>query len=228
LQKSSNVGATKIAMSMDPEYLWTVLKRFGLGQSTASGFPGESAGLLSNYANWRDISQATLAYGYGLSMTPLQLAQAYAVLGAKGLQYPVSLLKIEQDPIARRIVKPDTADSVLRMMESVVQTGGTGTQAAIAGYRIAGKTGTSRKAANGGYAENRYAAVFAGLAPASKPRLAIVVVVDEPNAGEYYGGQVAAPVFSSIASGSLRILAVAPDNVQGSKREALRLAEAGR
>lgn len=228
LQKSSNVGVTKIAMSMDPEYLWGVLKRFGLGQSTASGFPGESAGLLNHYANWRDISQATMAYGYGLSVTPLQLAQAYAVLGAKGLQYPVSLLKIEQDPIARRIVKPDTADSILSMMESVVQVGGTGTQAAVEGYRIAGKTGTSRKAAKGGYAENRYAAVFAGLAPASNPRLAIVVVVDEPNAGEYYGGQVAAPVFSSIASGSLRILAVAPDNVPGTKLEALRLAEVGR
>jgi len=228
LQKSSNVGAVKIAMSMDSEYLWATLQRFGLGQSTASGFPGESAGLLNHYANWRDITQATVAYGYGLSVTPLQLAQAYAVLGAKGLQYPVSLLKIEQDPIARRIVKPDTADSILSMMESVVQAGGTGTQAAIAHYRIAGKTGTSRKAAKGGYAENRYAAVFAGLAPASKPRLAIVVVVDEPNAGEYYGGAVAAPVFSSIASGSLRILAVAPDNVQGTKREALRLAEAGR
>jgi cell division protein FtsI (penicillin-binding protein 3) len=228
LQKSSNVGVTKVAMSLEPDYLWSVLTRFGLGQSTASGFPGESAGLLSHYSNWREISQATLAYGYGLSMTPLQLAQAYAVLGAQGLQHPASLLKVEQAPISRRIVQPETAASVLRMMESVVQTGGTGTQAAIAGYRIAGKTGTSRKASAGGYAEDRYAAVFAGLAPASNPRLAIVVVVDEPNAGEYYGGQVAAPVFSSIASGSLRIMAVAPDNVKGDKREALRLAEAGR
>jgi len=228
LQKSSNVGVTKVAMSLESDYLWSVLTRFGLGQSTASGFPGESAGLLSHYSNWREISQATLAYGYGLSMTPLQLAQAYAAFGADGLQHPISLLKVEQAPIARRVIQPETADSVLRMMESVVQTGGTGTQAAIAGYRIAGKTGTSRKAAAGGYAEDRYAAVFAGLVPASNPRLAIVVVVDEPNAGQYYGGQVAAPVFSSIASGSLRILAVAPDNIQGAQHEALRLAEAGR
>ncbi len=228
LQKSSNVGATKIAMSLDSNYLWDVLTRFGLGQSTASGFPGESAGLLSHYSNWREISQATLAYGYGLSMTPLQLAQAYAVLGGHGLQRPVSLLKVEQEPIARRVVKSETADAVLRMMESVVQEGGTGTQAAIAGYRVAGKTGTSRKAGVGGYAEDRYAAVFAGLAPASDPQLAMVVIVDEPNAGQYYGGQVAAPVFSNIASGALRILAVAPDNVQSVKSSSLKLAEAGR
>ena len=228
LQKSSNVGITKVAMSLDAYYLWDVLMRFGLGQSTASCFPGESAGLLSHYSNWRDISQATLAYGYGMSMTPLQLAQAYSAFGAHGLQHPISLLKVDQAPIARRTIKPETADAVLSMMESVVQTGGTGTQAAIVGYRIAGKTSTSRKAAAGGYAEDRYAAVFAGLAPASQPRLAIVVVVDEPSAGEYYGGKVAAPVFSSIASGSLRILAVAPDNVQGTQREAVRLAEAGR
>ncbi len=226
LQKSSNVGATKLAMSMDSEYLWDVLTRFGLGKVTASGFPGESAGLLSHFSNWRDISQATLAYGYGLSMTPLQLAQAYAALGSQGLQHPVSLLRVEQGPIARRVIQAETANDVLHMMESVVQAGGTGTQAAIAGYRIAGKTGTSRKASAGGYADDRYSAVFAGLAPASDPRLAIVVVVDEPTAGEYYGGQVAAPVFSSIASGSLRILAVAPDNVRGAQPKTLRLAEA--
>jgi len=228
LQKSSNVASTKIAMSLDSDYLWESLTRFGLGQSTASGFPGESSGLLSHYSNWRDISKATLAYGYGLSVTPLQLAQAYAVLGNGGLQRPVSLLRIDQEPIARRIVQEDTADSVLHMMESVVKAGGTGTRAAIAGYRVAGKTGTSRKAVSGGYAEDRYAAVFAGVAPASNPRIAMVVVVDEPNAGKYYGGDVSAPVFASIASGALRIMAVEPDNIQGDSRRELKLAEAGR
>jgi len=225
LQKSSNVGAVKVALSLEKDYLWDILDRFGLGQTTSSGFPGESAGVLGHHSNWRDISHATLAYGYGVSMTPLQLAQSYAALGGHGLQRPVSLLKIEQEPIARRIIKAETADAVLRMMESVVQDGGTGTKAAVSNYRIAGKTGTSRKAGVGGYGEARYAAVFAGLAPASKPRFAMAVVVDEPNAGQYYGGQVAAPVFSKIASGALRILAVAPDNIRSGKMDSLRLAE---
>jgi len=225
LQKSSNVGSTRIAMSLESEELWTVLSRFGLGQSTASGYPGESAGLLSHYSNWRPISQATLAYGYGMSMTALQLAQAYAVFGNGGLQRPVSLTRVDQAPIARRVVQPEVATAVLGMMEGVTQTGGTGTQAAITGYRVAGKTGTSLKATAGGYAEDRYTAVFAGLAPVSSPRLAIVVVVDDPSAGQYYGGQVAGPVFADIASGAMRILAVAPDDTHSVRGPNLTLAE---
>lgn len=212
LARSSNVGATKIAMSLPPETLYGVLSGFGLGRLSGSGFPGESAGLLSHFANWRPISQATLAYGYGLSVTPLQLAQAYAVIAAGGLHRPVSLLRIEQSPIARRVIKASTANAVLAMLETVVSPAGTGQRAAVAGYRVAGKTGTSKKFVPGGYSEDRYTALFAGTAPVTQPRLAVVVVIDDPSNGDYYGGEVAAPVFANVVEGALRILAVAPDN----------------
>jgi cell division protein FtsI (penicillin-binding protein 3) len=212
LARSSNVGATKVAMSLEPEQLYDVLVRFGIGRPSASGFPGESAGLLSHFSNWRPISQATLAYGYGLSMTPLQLAQSYAILATGGLHRPVSLIRVEQPPIPRRVIRADVAEEVLSMLEAVVGESGTGRAANVANYRVAGKTGTARKIAPGGYADNRYTAVFAGIAPASAPRLACVVVVDDPRGGDYYGGTVAAPVFSEIMKGALRILAVAPDD----------------
>jgi len=212
LARSSNVGATKVAMSLPAETLYDVLSGFGLGRLSGSGFPGESAGLLSHYSNWRPISQATLAYGYGLSVTPLQLAQAYAVIAAGGLQHPVSLLRLEQAPIARRVIKAQTASAVLAMLEAVVGTDGTGRRAAVVGYRVAGKTGTVKKFTPGGYAEDRYTALFSGIAPATRPRLAVVVVIDDPSNGEYYGGAVAAPVFSRIVEGALRILAIPPDN----------------
>jgi cell division protein FtsI (penicillin-binding protein 3) len=213
IARSSNVGSTMIAMSLEPADLWQVLYDFGLGRPSASGFPGESAGLLSHYSNWRPISQATLAYGYGLSMTPLQLAQSYAVLAADGLQRPVSLLPVSQPPIARRVISASTANAVLQMMEEVVSQNGTGMRAAVAGYRVAGKTGTTRKYA-GGYKEDKYTAIFAGVAPASDPRLAVVVVIDEPSTGEYYGGTVAAPVFSKIVADATRILAIPPDDAE--------------
>jgi cell division protein FtsI (penicillin-binding protein 3) len=224
LARSSNVGVTKVAMSLESEMLYETVSRFGIGRLSASGFPGESAGLLSHHENWRPISQATLAYGYGLSMTPLQLAKAYSILAADGMHRPVSLLRVDQPPIARRVIEADTAGAVMEMLEAAVGPDGTGTRAAVAGYRVAGKTGTARKAVPGGYAEDRYTAVFAGMAPASRPRLAVVVVIDEPNAGEYYGGQVAAPVFSNVVSGALRILAVAPDNMQAPQRGATKIA----
>ncbi len=212
LARSSNVGATKVAMSLPAETLYNVLSGFGLGRLTGSGFPGESSGLLSHYSNWRPISQATLAYGYGLSVTPLQLAQAYAVIAANGLQHPVSLLRLKQAPIARRVIKAQTATAVLSMLEAVVGAGGTGRQAVVAGYRVAGKTGTVKKFVPGGYSEDRYLALFSGIAPVTRPRLAIVVVIDDPSTGDYYGGEVAAPVFSSVVEGALRILAIPPDN----------------
>lgn len=213
LAKSSNVGSTMIAMSLEPAALWQVLNDFGLGRTSASGFPGESAGLLSHHANWRPISQATLAYGYGLSVTPLQLAQAYAVIAANGLQRPVSLLPVKQPPIARRVISADTANAVLGMMEEVVSDKGTGIRAAVAGYRVAGKTGTTQKFTSGGYLENRYTAIFAGIAPMTNPRLAVVVVIDDPSAGKYYAGAVAAPVFSKIVADATRILAIVPDDI---------------
>lgn len=211
LSRSSNVGATKIAMSLEPDQLWRTLNHFGLGSLTASGFPGESAGLLSHYSHWRQISQATLAYGYGVSMTPLQLAQAYAVLGNDGEMRPVSLIALDRLPESERIVSSDTAKAVLRMMEAVVRPGGTGTKAAVAGYRVAGKTGTSWKYAVGGYSEHKYISIFGGLVPASDPKFAAVVVIDEPGGDLYYGSDVAAPVFAEVMAESLRLMAIPPD-----------------
>ncbi|MDJ0904391.1 MAG: penicillin-binding transpeptidase domain-containing protein [Woeseiaceae bacterium] len=211
LARSSNVGVTKLAMSLEPEQLWTTMTRFGFGALTTSGFPGESAGLLTPYNHWRDINQATLAYGYGVSVTPLQLAQAYAVLGSDGVARPISLVALESPADGDRVLAGDTATSVRRMLEEVVRPGGTGTKAAVTGYRIAGKTGTAWKFATGGYSEDKYISIFAGLAPASDPRLAAVVVIDEPSGELYYGSDVAAPVFATVMSESLRLLAVAPD-----------------
>ena len=211
LARSSNVGATKLAMSLQPEQLWKSMSKFGLGSMTASGFPGESQGTLTHYDHWKPISQATLAYGYGLSVTPLQLAQAYAILGNDGVMQPISLTALEQAGEGTQMVSQDSAIAVRRMLEAVVQPGGTGTGATVPGYRIAGKTGTSWKFAAGGYSEDKYISVFAGLAPASNPRLAAVVVIDEPSGELYYGGDVAAPVFADIMSESLRLLAVPPD-----------------
>ena len=211
LARSSNVGVTKVAMNLQPDQLWGTMSHFGLGEMTSSGFPGESAGMLSHYSNWRPISQATIAYGYGISVTPLQLAQAYSALGNGGMMQPVSLFAIEDAPPGDRIVSADTATAVKRMLEEVVRPGGTGTKAAVDGYRVAGKTGTSWKFAKGGYSHDKYISIFAGLAPASNPRLATVVVIDEPGGELYYGSDVAAPVFADVMAESLRLLAVPPD-----------------
>jgi cell division protein FtsI (penicillin-binding protein 3) len=211
LARSSNVGITKVAMSLEADQLWQTLTRFGLGSLTSSGFPGESAGLLTHYNDWREISQAILGYGYGISVTPLQLAQAYAALGNEGRVLPVSLVALDEPHKSERVLSSETATAVRAMMEEVVRPGGSGTRAAIAGYRVAGKTGTSWKAAPGGYSEDKYFSIFAGLAPASQPRLATVVVIDEPTGDLYYGGDFAAPVFGEVMAESLRLLAVPPD-----------------
>ncbi len=211
LSRSSNVGATKIALSLEPDQLWNTMTRLGLGSLTSSGFPGESAGLLTHYNHWQSISQATLAYGYGVSVTPLQLTQAYAALGSDGLMRPVTLVAAEQPADGNRVLQPDTARAVRRMLEEVVRPGGTGTKADVIGYRVAGKTGTAWKFAAGGYSKDKYLSVFAGLAPASSPRLATVVIIDEPKGELYYGSDVAAPVFADVMAESLRLLAVAPD-----------------
>lgn len=221
LSLSSNVGATKIAMSLDPDQLWQTMTKFGFGSMTSSGFPGESAGLLTNYNDWRKISQATLGYGYGVSVTPLQLAQAYAAFGSDGLIRPVSLVKLDQPNEGERIMGSDTAASIRRMMEEVVRPGGTGTAAGVIGYRVAGKTGTSWKASAGGYSEHEYFSVFAGLAPASHPKLATVVIIDEPTGDLYYGGDVAAPVFGEVMAESLRLMAVPPDALPAGHEGAL-------
>jgi len=211
LARSSNVGVTKLAMSLQPDQLWQTMTDFGLGSLTSSAFPGESAGLLTHFSNWKPISQATLAYGYGVSVTALQLAQAYSALGNGGRLNPVSLVALETAADGRQVIAPDTATAVRRMLEEVVRPGGTGTKASVPGYRVAGKTGTAWKFAAGGYSEDKYISIFAGLAPASDPRLAAVVVIDEPSGELYYGSDVAAPVFADVMTESLRLLAVPPD-----------------
>jgi cell division protein FtsI (penicillin-binding protein 3) len=211
LARSSNVGVTKLAMALQPDRLWQTMTEFGLGSLTSSAFPGESAGLLTHFSNWKPISQATLAYGYGVSVTALQLAQAYAAIGNGGRLNPVSLVALDKPAEGEQVIAPDTAAAVRKMLEEVVRPGGTGTKAAIAGYRVAGKTGTAWKFAAGGYSEDKYISIFAGLAPASDPRLAAVVVIDEPSGELYYGSDVAAPVFADVMTESLRLLAVPPD-----------------
>ncbi|MDJ0760248.1 MAG: penicillin-binding transpeptidase domain-containing protein [Woeseiaceae bacterium] len=213
LARSSNVGITKLAMTLPPEQMWTTLSRFGLGQLTGSAFPGETRGSLRPYEDWRPISQATMAYGYGLSVSALQLAQAYAAIGNGGIAHPVSLLALEEDTTESNVVRAATADAVRRMLEEVVRPAGTGIEAAVTGYRVAGKTGTAWKAEGGSYSKDEYISIFAGLAPATDPRLAVVVVIDEPRGELYYGGDVAAPVFSDVMAEALRLLAVAPDAV---------------
>ncbi|MDP2828753.1 MAG: penicillin-binding protein 2 [Sulfuricellaceae bacterium] len=211
IQKSSNVGAAKIALTLEPEYLSQTFTKLGFGQLPHSGFPGEASGKVRPYKTWRPIEQATMSYGHGISVSVLQLARAYTVFASAGELKPLSLVKLEDDPAGERVFSPSTAKEVRTMLEMAVQPGGTALKANTVGYRVAGKTGTAHKQENHGYAANRYIASFVGFAPASAPRLVIAVMVDEPNAGQYYGGAVAAPVFSSVMGGALRMLSVPPD-----------------
>lgn len=214
LAKSSNVGMTKMAMTLSPESMYSMLRAFGFGEVTGSGFPGESAGLLYDVSHWRKIEQATISYGYGLSVTPLQLARAYAILGADGIRRPVSLRRVEGPVPGERVIDERVAHELLHMMESVVsQDGATGARAALVGYRVAGKTGTAWTADAGGYSSDRYKASFGGVVPASHPRLAALVVIDEPGGKLVYGGDVAAPVFANVMAGALRLLGVPPDGL---------------
>ncbi len=212
LRKSSNVAATKIALSLEPETLWETLSGTGFGISTGSGFPGEADGYLADFHRWREIERATLSYGYGLSATAMQLAQAYGVLAKDGYRVPVTLLSREEPVQQIPVFTPAVARTVRTMMESVVKKGGTAPKAAVQGYRVAGKTGTVHKSVAGGYADDRYVSLFAGMAPASAPRLVAVVVINEPGKEDHYGGLVAGPVFSSVMAGALRLLNVTPDD----------------
>jgi cell division protein FtsI (penicillin-binding protein 3) len=179
---------------------------------TTSGFPGESAGLLPNYAQWRPVGIATMSHGYGISVTPLQLAHAYATVGSLGVARPISFLRVDSAPQSERVMDEHACRELLDMLESVVVAeGATGWRAAIPGYRVSGKTGTAEKATAGGYNTTKFNAVFGGVAPETDPRLAAVVVMDEPSAGGHQGGEVSAPVFSQVVGGALRLLAVAPD-----------------
>jgi len=211
IQKSSNVGAAKMALSLSPEYLWNVLNRVGFGTVPHAGFPGEASGRLRPFATWRPIEQATMAYGHGISVSLLQLARAYTVFANDGELVPLSMLKLSAPRAGNQVISAAVARSVRDMLEMVVAPGGTAPRAQIAGYRVAGKTGTAHKLENGNYASDRYVASFVGMAPASNPRLIIAVMIDEPNGTQYYGGTVAAPVFASVMAGALRMLSVPPD-----------------
>lgn len=219
ISKSSNVGATKIALSLPAERLWDIYRRVGFGADTGSGFPGEASGLLRHYRQWREIDHATLSFGYGLSVTPLQLARAYAVLAGDGIRRPVSFLRLEAPPAGEPVVAPAIVTQLRPMLEAAVATGGTAAQAQVAGYRVAGKTGTVRKSSVGGYAEDKYRSVFVGMVPASRPRLVMAIMIDEPRGEEYYGGLVAAPVFSKVMSGALRLLNIPPDDLPAAVRD---------
>ncbi|MBM2853407.1 MAG: cell division protein [Steroidobacteraceae bacterium] len=213
LARSSNVGMAKIALSLEPGQMHGTLSSLGFGDVTASGFPGESAGLLSSAKHWRPIGIATMAYGYGLSVTPLQLAQAYATVGALGLHRPITFRRAQEPAPATRVLPEKVARELIGLLEGAITPDGTGVKAAVPGYRVAGKTGTAWKAIPGGYSTDRYLGVFAGVVPATQPRLAAVVMIDEPRGKDYYGGDVAAPVFSAVMSGALRLMSVAPDDL---------------
>ncbi len=212
VQKSSNVGASMIALALPPEELWQTFARFGFGERTGAGFPGEAEGVLNHYFEWGDVHKATLSYGYGISVTTLQLARAYAAIANDGKLPRVTFEVAHATPPATQVVSQDVSLKLRRMLETVVTSGGTGTRAQLDGYRVAGKTGTVRKVTPSGYSEDRYVAMFAGIAPMSSPRIVTVVVIDEPDAGDYYGGEVAAPAFADITQGALRLLGVAPDD----------------
>lgn len=222
LTKSSQVGISKLALDLDEQSVWEVFNRFGLGVGSDSGFPGESAGMLPNRPDWRPIERVNFAFGYGLAVTPLQLAQAYAVFASGGVFRQASLLQQQDSPSGEQIISPTIARQVVAMLETVTQKGGTATRAQVASYSVAGKTGTVHKIGKrGGYADDRYMAVFAGLAPASDPRVVIVVMIDEPNLDKYHGGESAAPVFANVAADALRLLNVKPDKAPSENRLSL-------
>ena len=211
IQKSSNIGAAKIALSMTPDEMWTMFDGMGFGAPLKLGFPGEVGGRLRPAKSWRPIEQATMAYGHGISVTLIQLARAYQAFARDGDLVPISLARVDAPPVnGKQVFSAQTAQEVRAMLEMAVLPGGTAPKAQIAGYRVAGKTGTAHKLEGGAYA-NKYVAAFVGFAPVSEPRLIVAVMIDEPSNGKYYGGDVAAPVFAQVMAGSLRTLGVAPD-----------------
>jgi cell division protein FtsI (penicillin-binding protein 3) len=215
LKKSSNIGVSMMALKMPPKYFWGVYKKLGFGSSAEAGFEGEANGRLLDYKKWHDFDRATMSFGYGLSVSAVQLARAYTALADDGILHSVSLLKRDEDDKPQRVFSAKTAKTIRSMLENVIMKDGTAYEARVDGYTVAGKTGTVKKASGAhGYTSGSYFAVFAGMAPARDPRLIIVVMIDEPSAGQYYGGLVSAPVFSKVMTGALRLLNVAPDQVE--------------
>ena len=213
IQKSSNVGASKIALTVDPDELWHDFAAFGMGELTGGFFPGEAMGSMPDPKKWRELDRATLSYGYGLASSALQLARGYMVLANGGILQPISFIKLTEKPVGRRVYTTDVMKQVVTMMEGVVEEEGTAKLAAVKNYHVAGKTGTVKKAGKGGYAEKQYLSLFAGIIPSSRPRLAMVVMIDDPKGEEYYGGLVAGPVFSKVMTGAMRLLNISPDDL---------------
>ncbi|WP_170978875.1 peptidoglycan D,D-transpeptidase FtsI family protein [Pseudomonas asiatica] len=215
LINSSNVGMSKIAFDIGGEAIYRVMSQVGLGQYTGLGFPGERVGNLPNHREWRKAETATLSYGYGVSVTALQLVHAYAALANDGKMVPLSILKVDKAPEAVQAIPKETAETVQGMLQQVIEAPRGVFRAQVPFYHVAGKSGTARKATVGskGYTENAYRSLFAGFGPMSDPRYAIVVVIDEPGKGGYFGGLVSAPVFSKVMSGTLRLMNVPPDNL---------------
>lgn len=211
IEKSSNVGASKIALALNKKSMWEMLRHVGFGQPTGAQLPGEVPGLMNPPSSWIPVEQASISYGYGISVTPLQLARAYLALANDGEALPLTLQLSQTVPTGERVMSVTTAHRIQAMLELAVSDAGTGKAAQVADYRVAGKTGTVRKITVNGYSEEKYVAWFAGFAPASSPRLVMVVTVDEPTRGGYYGGEIAAPVFGRVMTGALRLLDVPPD-----------------
>jgi cell division protein FtsI (penicillin-binding protein 3) len=211
IQKSSNVGAAKIALALPREAMWDLYRRVGFGEAPQLGFPGAAAGRLRPHKTWRPIEQATMAYGHGISLSLIQLARAYSVFARDGELVPLTLVKTGAGTGGDKVFSTDTARAVRAMLELAVQPGGTGPRARIMGWRVGGKTGTAHKQENGGYAPDKYLSSFVGIAPMSAPRLVVAVMIDEPAAGQHYGGTVAAPVFAQVMQGALRLLGVPHD-----------------
>jgi len=211
IQKSSNVGTAKLALQLPREEMHALFRRVGFGLQPQLGFPGEAPGRLREAKTWRPVEQATMSYGYGLSVSLIQLARAYTVFARDGDLAPLSLIRTGMPAAGRQVLSEETARAVRQMLEAAAQPGGTAPRARIMGWRVAGKTGTSHKQENGGYAPNKYVSSFVGFAPVSDPRLVIAVMLDEPSAGQHYGGQVAAPVFSQVMQGALRLMGVPQD-----------------
>ncbi len=218
--KSSNVGISKVAGQLVPEQMWSVFDAFGFGHPTGSEFPGEVAGYFNHSSQWHRSEQASVSFGYGISVTALQLVRAYAALANDGIMPTVSFIHSDEPAEGHRVIDAPIAKDIRKMLESVVLEG-SGGQAKVPGYTVAGKTGTSHRSQSGGYAEDRYASLFAGFAPASDPRVAVVVVIHDPKGGEYFGGDVAAPVFAQVMAHALRLMGIEPDDVDQKRADTL-------
>ncbi len=211
IQHSSNIGTAKIALQLPAEQLWNFYNELGFGLVPKTGFPGEASGRLRPARAWRPVEQATMSYGYGVSVSALQLARAYTIFTNDGVLLPATFMKRDGEVIGKQIISAKTARALSQMLETVTQAGGTAVKGHVPGYRVAGKTGSAWKIVNGQYAENLYLSSFVGYGPVSNPRYIVAVTIDEPSAGKVYGGDVSAPVFSNVMSQALRLAGVPPD-----------------